>query len=412
MRIAHFPSTFLPTIGGAEIATHNLALRQYQAGHQPIVIQPWTLWRIVRSAVPYKLIPLFPKSLTYTLRARQRGYDTRWLVGIQLAFYQRAYDFDVWHVHGAHPAGFAAIPTLKRMRLPAVATCHGVDIQKLPEIGYGLRLDAAMEEDITETLSAFDRVTAISDSIRSEFVSIGIAPERICDIPNGVEVSRIKSLQVDRNKVRGRMGWPLDETILLTVGRNHSKKGYKFIPEIIKQAVTVRQDFLWVIVGRGIQPIAEMAEKLGIGDRLHVVAQIGQEDIDTDRQTFSLPTDELIKIYKAADIFACPSVLEGLPLVLIEAMAAGLPIVTTDAPGCRDVVEHGVTGLISPVGDTSGMAQNILRLLADPSLAARLGRNGESRSAEYEWSNVVSHYLAVYEELISAPSLGTVSTIE
>jgi glycosyltransferase involved in cell wall biosynthesis len=400
MKIVHFPATFLPNIGGAEIATHNIALQQHQAGHRVAVISTWKSWRAAASLVPYKVIPLLPKSITWVLNAKQLGYDTRWLVGRQLEFYQRIYDFDVWHVHMAYHAGFVVTPMLKRMRLPCVVTCHGADIQKMPEIDYGLRLDPVVEQEIVQTLCAFDRVTAVSESIHSEYLQLGIPPGKIRDVPNGVNAHRIIALSVDRSSVRAKMGWPPDKIILLTVGRNHPKKGYGFIPEIIKQVAAVRRDFLWVIVGRGVEPIAEMARALGVGEYLRVLPQIGQGKRSVGRQMFLVPSEELVEIYKAADVFVFPSLLESFGMVLVEAMAAQLPIVTTDAPGCRDVVEAGVTGLTSSVGDTLGMVGNILRLLASPALMAKLGRNGELNSREYEWGNVASHYCTVYEELV------------
>ncbi len=408
MKIAHFPSGFLPTLGGAEIAVHNVVLQQYRAGHEVTLISPY-VWRTeAYYAVPYKVVPLFPRSMNFVVKVMQCRYGTRWLVTAQLAFYQWIYKFDVWHIHVVYPAGILAIPMLKRMRLPSVLTCQGGDIQTLPQIGYGARLDPAVDREVVKAILAFDRVVAISDDIRSEFLSIGVAPDKIRDIPNGADAVRIQSLPVDRHQVRTRLGWPADKMILLTVGRNHPKKGYKFIPEIIKHVAAVRQDFLWVIVGRATEPIREMAQGLGVGDYLQVLPQIGHKKKHARHQEMlTLPSEALIEIYKATDIFVLPSMLEGLALVSVEAMAARLPVVTTDAPGCRDVVEHGVTGLISPVGDTWAMAQNILRLMADPLLGIRLGRNGKTRSIEHEWQHVAAQYYEVYEELVSSRPAAT-----
>lgn len=400
MKIVHFPSSFLPTIGGAEIVVHNLALHQLRAGHEVAVITRWGSWRAVASSVPYKVVPLLPRSMMVVHWTRRHGCDGRWLIGKQLMLYQKRYKFDVWHLHTAYPAAFIALPMLKRARLPSVLTCHGADIQTSPELGYGSRLDPLIEQDTIETLLHIDRAVAISGSIRSEYLNIGVLPERIRDIPNGVDAARIKALQVHRRTVRDAMGWPMDKVILLTVGRNHPKKGYKLIPEVIRQVAAVRRDFLWVIVGRGTEPIGDLASQLGVSDYLTVVPEIARGGTDGDHESLSLPSQGLIRIYKAADVFVFPSLLESFGIVLIEAMAAGLPIVTTDAPGCRDLVEHEVTGLVSPVGDTGSMAQNIRRLLADPALRGGLGENGVMRSAYYEWSAIASRYSQVYREIV------------
>ena len=130
---------------------------------------------------------------------------------MQLAFYQRICSFAIWHVHVAYPSGFIALPTLKRMRVPSLVTCHGEDVQKLQEIGYGTRLDPVVEQKISKTLLGFDKVIAISESIRTELLSLGVLPEKIRNIPNGVETSRFKNLHVERNALRAAMGWPSDK---------------------------------------------------------------------------------------------------------------------------------------------------------------------------------------------------------
>jgi glycosyltransferase involved in cell wall biosynthesis len=249
-------------------------------------------------------------------------------------------------------------------------------------------------------------VTAISASIRSELLAVGVPGDRIRDVPNGVDACRIQSIPVDRNAVRREMDWPLDRSVLLTMGRNHPKKGYRFIPRIIKRLVQVRQDFLWVIVGRGAEPIMEMAHALGVGEYLRIVRQIGPSRARGNQDQLAVPTSEVVRLYKTADIFVSPTLLEGFALVLVEAMAAGLPVVTTDAAGARDAVTHNATGLISPVRDTLGMTENILKLLGNRALADELGRNGERVARGYEWRGVASRYCSVYEEAIRASTGG------
>ena len=287
--------------------------------------------------------------------------------------------------------------TLHTMKVSSLLSSYGGDIQMLPEIGYGKRLDPEVEKDLLEGLPKLDRVVAISPGIRGELLKLGVSREKLHDIPTGVNTSRIEALPVDREAIRAKMGWPADKTILLTVGRHQPVKGYRYIPEIIQALAVVREDFLWVLVASNSEPIAEMSAQMGVDAFLQIPLE--KQKPSSPEQQYVRPTDELIEMYKAADILVFPSLLEGMPLVLIEAMAARLPIVTTDAPGCRDAVQHEKTGLTSPLRDVSGMAANILRLMEDAPLRKQLAKNATKQAHLYDLKNVAAQYQQLYDEL-------------
>ena len=92
--------------------------------------------------------------------------------------------------------------------------------------------------------------------------------------------------------------------------------------------------------------------------------------------------------------------MEGFPRVVVEAMAAGLPVVTTDAEGCKDVVEHGHTGLISPATDSELMAKNIEILLRNKSMRKKLSETAKESAKKYEWSKITSRYEDVYRSVL------------
>jgi glycosyltransferase involved in cell wall biosynthesis len=111
---------------------------------------------------------------------------------------------------------------------------------------------------------------------------------------------------------------------------------------------------------------------------------------------------EMPAVYAEADIIVLPSYREGMPKVLIEAAACGLPAVTTDVPGCRDVVEHELTGLLVPVRDGGvAIAAAVERLLADPELCATMGRRGRERVlATFALTRIIEQTLGIYRELL------------
>jgi len=111
--------------------------------------------------------------------------------------------------------------------------------------------------------------------------------------------------------------------------------------------------------------------------------------------------DDMPGLLASVDLVVLPSYREGLPKTLIEAASCGLPLVTTDAPGCREVVSHEKDGLLVPVRDADALARAIARLADEPELAARLGRVARQKAlAEFDERLVIDRTLAVHRELL------------
>jgi glycosyltransferase involved in cell wall biosynthesis len=108
---------------------------------------------------------------------------------------------------------------------------------------------------------------------------------------------------------------------------------------------------------------------------------------------------EIGKVYDAADIFVNASSVDNMPVSVLEAFACGTPVVSTAPEGMRYLVEHGETGLLSPVGDAEALAENILRLLKDAELSARLAANAYRESMRYRWTAVREQWLDEYRKL-------------
>jgi len=112
--------------------------------------------------------------------------------------------------------------------------------------------------------------------------------------------------------------------------------------------------------------------------------------------------DDMPNVFAQAHVVCLPSYREGLPKVLIEAAACGRPIVTTDSPGCREIVQDGLNGLLVPVRDAVALAAALRKLIEDPELRRRMGGKGrEMAVAEFSVEKVVTETLAVYQELMA-----------
>ncbi len=419
MRIAHLPANFFPYVGGTQVVVHNLAAQQHKAGHKVFLLTRATRNRVaflqLKNNLPYTLLPVMARTISVIRRLQKLGIDAAWLLGIQIQYYQWKYKFDVWHVSQMGPLVMYALPFLKKMGVPVVGTCHGIDIQKLPEINYGWRLNPDYEKRLRKALLSCHLVTAISHTIKNDYKSLGIPEHVIRSIPNGINFNYIKDFPSDEKALKHSLNLPADKKIIITVGRNHPKKGYKYIPEIIRHITQTRTDILWVIVGQGAEEIGSLAHTLGVAQYLKFLPVIGIKKRDGDTKLM-FPSGDLIGLYKAADVFAFPTLIESFGLVNIEAMAAGLPAVVTNAPGCIDLVRHKFNGLVSPVRNTKALADHILEVLGNEFLKNALIENGLEEAEKYDWENIAQQYIDCYQEAIAIrkhkKSVTDLSTIE
>ncbi len=394
MRIVHFTGAFLPHVGGAEVVVHNLALEQTHMGHEVYVLNWWSRSKNgIRKCLPYRLLSLPPKCRIDELFKRPWR---RVILSAWLAYLQRRFRFDAWHLHYAYPIG-SALPLLQARGIEPVLTCHGIDVQTLPSIHYGVRLDPEIDREVTRVLRRCKKLVAIGSDMHREFLEAGCEDARIFDIPNGVSLNQMNSIARDAaaRKIRSRYEIPPDVPIILTVGRNHPKKGYDLIPAMIESLAREAKPFVWLIVGPHCESISQMLAVRGLAEHVRVVGSLGLSE-KPGTKTFLFPSAEMVEVFRAADLYAFPTKLEAMGLVVLEAMAAGLPVVTTRVPGVRDLVDSGVNGYLAREGDAQDMAQCIRTLLLDPHLRREMEAQSLQKAQEYDWPRIAQRYVDLY----------------
>ncbi len=223
-----------------------------------------------------------------------------------------------------------------------------------------------------------------SASVVDHLFRAGHVPRsRLRLIPGGLDVD---SIAAARPVARADLGVPDGVPLVLWVGRLDPVKG---LDELIEAtALLVRRGrplrVLLAGVGRYESTVRALIAKTRMGPFVRLLGR----------------RDDVASLVAAADCFVFPSRSEGLPNALIEAMAAGKPIVATDAPGCRDLIRDGVTGLLAPVRSPVGLANAIDRLLGDPVLGSRLGRAArEWARTHHAWRRVCGRWVELYEEV-------------
>lgn len=393
-RVALLTSVFFPTLGGVQVGLHNIAMRLLARGYDPVVIAPFGASRFrERASLPYRVHVLPPKffSLFRFLPASVADRCYSWLYSLL----QWRYDFTVWHITMGYPTWASFAYFAKRSGARYLVRCAGEDIQKLESVGYGARNVDRLDRVIRERLPQCETLIAISESVASEYYALGIEEEQIERIPNGVACALFQDVNTSRQQVRDRLGIPVTDLLLLAVGRNHPKKNFVELPKIAAKLREQRDDFTILVVGNDTEVLREALPR----DLLRHVRCLPGFGMGMQSHMPVVPHPDLAAIYCASDIFLFPSLIETFGIVIVEAMAAGLPIITSNVPGCRDLVEDGKHGILCEPTDTDAFVNAVMRLSSDNESYKAMALANRQHALHYDWDAVVDQYVALYDRL-------------
>ena len=142
--------------------------------------------------------------------------------------------------------------------------------------------------------------------------------------------------------------------------------------------------------------------------RPHLEAEAAQRDIaDLVEFTGWLPFEQIPDEMRSADLFVLPSIVEGMPLVLLQAMACGLPVIATEVSGSVDLVQQGRNGVLVPAKDPAALAEALTALLDDRSLCSQMGARSREIALTMDWSEIARSYSALYQAVLSAHTAKT-----
>lgn len=307
---------------------------------------------------------------------------------------QFRYRFDVWHGVMTWPTGVSLIYWNGGNRhTPYLVRCAGDDVLSDPERKVGLRLDPQIDRLVRTMLPRAPLLISLSESISLEYERIGVPSDRISLVPNAVDLGRFQQ-KIDRVVVRQRLGLPAGTCIFLSVGRNHPQKDYPTLFKAARKLLKTDPNFHLLIVGRDTAKLENSVSEHGLSGRV-LLRQVGSVEGVTE-----LPSQELLEMYLASDVFVMPSLMEGFSSALLEAMAAGLPVITTDAPGCREFVRSGKDAVVVPVSDPDALADAMHRMIDGSDFRADFVGRSRERAAEFDWPRVVTAYENLYRQLI------------
>jgi glycosyltransferase involved in cell wall biosynthesis len=234
------------------------------------------------------------------------------------------------------------------------------------------------------------RVIAVSDFTRQELRKYYNIPEnRIRVVHNGVDTHKFQPA-TDKQKVKAELGLNPDDTIILSVGRLYARKGLFTLIEAMPSVVKQFKRAKFVISGKGqrdeMTKLYAHAERLGVRDNIIF--------------TGYYPDKKLPKLYQAADVFAFSTFYEHHPFAVLEALATGLPVVTTTVGGISETIKTSKNGLLVKPADSKQFSEALLYLLEHQTEATEIGINARKTIVEqYDWSILVKETIRVYEEV-------------
>jgi glycosyltransferase involved in cell wall biosynthesis len=351
-------------IGGAERVVLDLAKVQRAAGHRVAVV---TL-----SNPDGALAGELRRVVTRLESVPKRARGTDPTLPLRLARWFRAHGIDVVHTHNELPLIYGA-PAGKLARAVVVHSKHG--IVPVSRGAHWLRRAAASAADLFVAVSA-----ATADTARA---NRECAPEKLRVVINGTDLSRFPAPEGTRATIRRELGIPADARVLITIGRLVKEKNHALLLRAV--ALLLRDDRRLILVGDGPLRDELRARVEGLENGRYVHLTGARHDVPA--------------LLAGADAFVLSSDSEGLPIGLLEAWAAGLPVVSTAVGGIPAAVRPDDTGLLVPPGDEGGLTTALRRVFEGDEALRRMAERGRAHALDtYSAEHMADAYFSLYEE--------------
>ena len=367
MKILRIVSDLYPTVvGGLGLHAHELSKSQAKLGHDVTVITTKTDDQPTYEEIDgYKIIR--EKTL---IRPLGNAIPPRLAPDLM----RQWNDFDIVHAHSHLSFSTNISAAIRRKKkTPLIITNHGIMSQTAPK---GLQ-ELYMPTIAKWTFLSADRIICYTMHEKAEMIKLGIPDKSISVIHNGIDTSLFcpKSLG-PRNKY------------VLWIGRYTPGKGVEYLIDAFAQFKKGHPDISLIMIGRG-------PEKNTIMERIRL---LGLEESITMRDF--VPNVELPDIYRNAHAFVLPSLEEGVPRSILEAMACGVPVICTKLPQLVSIVSGA--GYIVPLRDPSSIAERLDWLVSDPDVATDFSKEGVKRAQHsFSWDDTVRKTIDIYEQVIS-----------
>ena len=323
-------------------------------------------------------------------RARRRGLSVRmvhcngradWRAVRQIEEYIQEDAVDIVHTHG-YKADLYGYLAAWRCHKPVVATCHNW-VGGTAALGIYNQLDRM-------ALKKFNALAAVSDTVAQRLLAFGVPAEKIKTIANGIDVKAFERAEpLPLFNAEG-------SAVVGMVARLDLQKGFEYLLQAARELCKTFHGLKIVIVGEGPdrEAIEEMIEQYGL-----------QSNVVLAGQQSNMPA-----VYAAMDIFVLPSLNEGLPMTVLEAMAASKPVIATRVGAIPSLIKDGENGLLVAPKDSEGLRNTIASLLDDPERRRRMGDQAHAWvSRNYTSEAMALKYREMYDDVLGKPASSAIS---
>ena len=364
-----------PTFGGSGVVATELGLELSKRGHEIHFItysQPVRLELLSNNVHFHEVhVPEYPlfHYQPYELALSSKLVDMVKLYGIELL-----------HVHYAIPHAYAAYMAQQMLKdegifVPIVTTLHGTDITLVGSHPF-------YKPAVTFSINKSNAVTSVSESLKKDTLRLFNIKNEIHVVPNFIDLEKHEYSFTDCQ--RGMLAE--DHQRIITHISNFRE--VKQIPDVIKIFSNIQKELPAKLLLIGEGPEKEGAERL--------VEELGI----LDHVIFLGNSNEIDRILCFSDLFLLPSKTESFGLAALEAMASGVPVISTNTGGLSEVNEDGFSGYLSDVNDVMDMTANAVKILSDTKTLNQFKANAKTQSKKFDLHNIVPMYENIYEETL------------
>lgn len=386
MNIAIFPSAFYPSLGGVEELVRQLAHQLTRDGHRiMIATNRWPKTIPEREDVEgldvHRYVCRVPEHTW-----RQLGGAVLLGPGTlrQVCSDLRAFGADVVHIECVSSSGYYAMNAARRLKLPLVTTLQGELTMDASRVFQRSRFAQQLMRDVLTRSEAVTGCSAHTLAEGAAFLGASFGT-RGRAIPNGVCCADFQT-----------QAYSHPRPYIFAIGRHAAQKGFdnllKAFAGLIKRpASDTSEAYDLLLAGEGPETAAleRLSSELGLGDRVKFVGRKNHT--------------EAVQLFLGCAFFVLSSRAdEGLPVVSVEALAAGAPIVATCSGGTPEAIQDGINGLIVPKDDVKALEAAMRRLASDGPLRAAMRQANLLRAQDYDWSSVARQYVSVYDLAIES----------
>ncbi|MCP4367659.1 MAG: glycosyltransferase family 4 protein [Deltaproteobacteria bacterium] len=305
-------------------------------------------------------------------------YTIYWGAGLKLRKIIRVFRPDIIHAHTATTDGYVGLLLKKKYNIPLVCSLRGSDINIYP---YRDRLTMCLTKKV---ISEADQVTSVSHALKAAAESIAKPKKPIKVIYNGCDLNTFKFNQEVRTEYRARLKILMNEKVIIFVGGIQKTKGIFELIHAFMKVILQYPDLNLILIGEG-EEFATIKNTISSNNLDKKIRLVGRQ-----------PHIEIVKWLNAADIFVLPTYNEGLPNVILEAMACGLPVIAARVGGIPEVVTENTGILISP------KSSEILAKGINDMLTRKWDRNVIRKHIEkFTWERNANKIVQIYENVLN-----------